>query len=108
MKSWVLRYGVVAMNFYGFPNSACIPAVGGGDELSVGPHDTILVLLCMLDDSRLFPFAESEAGLVFFELSVHVSACFPYVDFFTFAWYFVYTFFLVVWMRVLVCVKHAV
>ena len=106
MKSWVLRYGVMAMNFYGFPNSACIPVVDGGDEFSVIPHDAMLVLLCVLDDGGLFPFAESEAGLVFFESCV-MSACFPCVDFSTFAGYFVYTCFLV-WMSVLVCVEHAV
>ena len=50
VKSWVLWYGVVAINFYGFPNSACIPVVDGGDELSVIPHDAMLVLLCVLYD----------------------------------------------------------
>ena len=97
MKSWVLWYGVLAMNFYGFPNSACIPVVDGGDELSVVPHDAMLVLLC---DGRIFPFAESEAGIVFFESCVHV-------DFSTFAGYFAYACFLAVWLSVLVCVEHA-
>ena len=50
VKSWVLWYGVLAINFYGFPNSACIPVVDGGDELSVIPHDAMLVLLCVLYD----------------------------------------------------------
>ena len=53
MKSWVLWCGVVAMNCYGFPNSTCIPVVDGGDELSVVPHDAMLVLLCVLDDGSL-------------------------------------------------------
>ena len=102
--SWVLPYGVVGMNFNFFPNSACIPVVDGGDKLCVLAHDAMLVLLCVLDDGRPFPFAESEAGLVFFESCVHVSACFPYVDFSTFAGHFVYTCFLVVWMSFLACV----
>ena len=74
--------------------------------MSVVPHDAMRVL-CVLDDGRLFPFAESEAGFGFFESGVHVSACFPYVDFSTFAGYFVYVCFLVVWLSVLVWVEHA-
>ena len=85
-----------------------MPVVDGGDELSAVPHDAMLMLLCVRDDGRLFPFTKSEAGLVFFESCIHVSAYFPYVDFSTFAGYFVYTCFLVVWMSVLVCVEHAV
>ena len=62
---------------YPFESRVPPPPPPRGDELSIVPHDAMLVLLCVRDDGRLFPFAESEAGLVFFESSVHVSACFP-------------------------------
>ena len=60
----------------------------------------------MLDDSGLIPIAESEAGSVFLESCFQISSRFTNVDFSTFAWYFVDSSFLVVWMLVFVGVEY--
>ena len=48
----------MALNFDDFPNFACILFVNVGDELSVLPHDGMLVL-CIFDNGSLFPLARS-------------------------------------------------
>ena len=96
----------MAVNFDGFSDSACMPVFHYGDEMTVIPFDGVFVLLGVFDDGGLIPIAESEAGSVLLESCFQISPRFTNVDFSTFAWYFVDSSFLVVWMLVFVGVEY--
>ena len=92
----------MAVNFNGFSDSACMPVLHYGDEMTVIPFDGVFVLLGGFDDGGFILIAESEAGSVLLESCFQISPRFTNVDFSTFAWYFVDSSFLVVWMLVFV------
>ena len=83
-----------------------MPVFHYGDEMTVIPFDGVFVLLGVFDDCGLIPIAESEAGSVLLESCFQISPRFTNVDFSTFAWYFVDSSFLVVWMLVFVGVEY--
>ena len=72
------------------------PVFHDGDEMTAVPFNDVFMLLGVLDDGRLVPITESEAGVVFLELCFYISPSFANVDFSTFAWYLVDSSFLVV------------
>ena len=90
------------MDFDGFSDSPGVPVFDVCDELTLVPEDAVIVLLCVFDDGRFFPFAKSVACLVFFEACVQVSAGFSDVYFAAFARYSVDSCLLVAWVSVLV------
>lgn len=95
----------MAVNFDCFSDSACVPVLDDGHEMTVIPFDGVFVLLGVFDDGGLVPIAEPEADFVLLELCLKTSPSFTNVDFFTFAWYLVDSGFLMMWMLIFVGVK---
>ena len=97
----------MALNFDGFSDSACMPVLHYGDEMTVIPFDGVFALLGVFDDGGLSQSLSLKMVLCSLSQSCFQSSpSFTNVNFSTFAWYFVDSVFLVVWMLVFVGVEY--